>query len=154
MKKRSAIELSAEEQEHYLARAPTVILVSIGRDGYPHAVPMWFVVEADGCVYMTTYARSQKVVNVRRNPKVALLVESGLRYEDLKGVLIRGHATVIEDADLCLRLLLRMHADHSSKALPEDAEDVMRAQARKRVVLKVSPERVTSWDHQKLGGVY
>lgn len=154
MNKRSAIELSDEERQQYLSRAPTVILVSIGRDGYPHAVPMWFVVEGDGCIYMTTYARSQKVVNVRRNPKVALLVESGLRYEELKGVLIRGHAAVIEDSDLCVRLLLRMHARHSGEALPEEADDVMRAQARKRVVLKVSPERVTSWDHQKLGGAY
>ena len=69
----------------------TIILVSIGGDGYPHAVPMWFIVDDDGCVSMTTYGRSQKAVNLRRNPQVALLVESGVRYDELKGVLIRGY---------------------------------------------------------------
>ena len=154
MHKRNAIQLSDGERRAYLAHAPTVILVSSGRDGYPHAVPMWFVLEDDGCIAMTTYARSQKVLNVRRNPKVALLVESGLRYEELKGVLIRGRAEVIDDPELCLRLLLRMHAGHSAVPLPANAADGLRAQARKRVVLRVSPERITSWDHQKLGGAY
>lgn len=154
MHKRNSIQLSNDERRDYLSHAPTVILVSIGRDGYPHAVPMWFVLEDDGCVYMTTYARSQKVVNVRRNPKVALLVESGLRYQELKGVLMRGRADVIEDPELCLRLLLRMHASHSAVPLPADAGEALSAQARKRVVLRVSPERISSWDHQKLGGAY
>ncbi len=83
MKKRDAIELSNDERKAYLAVAPTIILVTIGRDGYPHAVPMWFLVDDDGVVYMTTYGRSQKVVNIRRNPRVALLVESGVRYDEL-----------------------------------------------------------------------
>jgi len=153
MHKRNAIELSDDERTHYLADAPTIILVTIGRDGYPHAVPMWFVVEEDGSILMTTYGRSQKVVNVQRNPKVALLVESGTRYDELKGVLLRGDAEVVENEALCVRVLTKIHAKHSG-GLASGVEEVMKAQARKRVVLKITPARIVSWDHRKLGGAY
>lgn len=152
MNRRAEIAIDDDERRRYVAAATTIILVSIGRDGYPHAVPMWFVVDDDGTVYMTTYARSQKAVNLRRNPRVALLVESGERYDELKGVLIRGTAEVIDDLDLCVGVLSRVHAKHVGGV--EGVEDVMRAQARKRVVLKVTPDHVSSWDHRKLGGTY
>jgi PPOX class probable F420-dependent enzyme len=153
VKKRDAIQLVDHERKTYLSMARTIILVTVGRDGYPHAVPMWFLVEDDGSIYMTTYGRSQKAVNVRRNPRVALLVESGVRYDELKGVLIQGHAEVVEDEDLCVRVLKRIHTKHMG-SLASGVEEVMRAQARKRVVLKVTPGRVASWDHQKLAGSY
>ena len=153
MNRRDAIALSEEERRAYLRERPTVILVSIGRDGWPHAVPMWFVVGDDGAIYMTTYGRSQKAVNLRRNPKVALLVESGIAYDELKGVLLRGRADVLDDLELCTTILSKVHAKHTG-GLAEGVEDLMRAQARKRVVLKVTPERVASWDHRKLGGEY
>jgi PPOX class probable F420-dependent enzyme len=151
--RRRSIALSDEERRAFIAGATTVILVSIGRDGCPHAVPMWFIAAADGCFYMTTYARSQKAVNLRRNPKVALLVESGVRYEELKGVLIRGTAEVLDDIELCVRVLSQIHTKHAG-GLAGDLGEVMRAQARKRVVLKITPERVASWDHRKLAGTY
>jgi PPOX class probable F420-dependent enzyme len=147
------IALTDDERRRYLADAATIILVSIGRDGYPHAVPMWFTVDDDGRIAMTTYARSQKTLNVRRNPKVALLVESGEHYEDLKGVLLRGTAEVVDDLEECVRVLTRIQTKHLGELGPE-AREVMRAQARKRIVLRITPERVASWDHRKLGGVY
>ena len=153
MNRRKAIEIDETERRRYVADAKTMILVSIGGDGYPHAVPMWFVVDDDGTVYMTTYARSQKAVNLRRNPRVALLVESGVTYDQLKGVLVRGTAEVIADVELCVHVLSRVHAKHTG-GLAEGVEDLMRAQAQKRVVLKITPERVASWDHKKLGGTY
>lgn len=153
MNKRNAIELSDDERRRYLHEALTIILVSIGRDGYPHAVPMWFVVDDDGAISMTTYARSQKALNLRRNPRVALLVESGVQYDQLKGVLLRGTAEVIDDLEICVRTLMRIQTKHMG-ALAPGVEDIMRAQARKRVVLRITPERVASWDHQKLGGAY
>lgn len=153
MHKRNAIELSDDERRQHLAEASTIILVTVGRDGYPHAVPMWFVVEEDGAIVMTTYGRSQKVVNARRNPRVALLVESGVRYDELKGVLLRGDAEVIEDEARCVQVLTRIHAKHHG-GLASGVEEVMRAQARKRVVLRLAPAHIVSWDHRKLGGAY
>ena len=153
MSRRAAIAIDAEERRRYIAQAMTMILVTIGADGYPHAVPMWFIVGDDERVYMTTYGRSQKAVNLRRNPRVALLVESGVRYDELKGVLIRGTAEVVDDLELCVRVLSQVHAKHTG-GLPEGIEDLMRAQARKRVVLRITPDRIASWDHKKLGGGY
>ncbi len=153
MQKRDAIALSPDEQREYVAAARTIILTTIGKDGYPHMVPMWFVVEDDGSIAMTTYGRSQKVVNARRNPHVGLLVESGIRYDELKGVMFRGTAEVLEDEALCLRVLTRIHEKHVG-TLADGVEEMMRAQARKRVVLRVTPGRVVSWDHGKLGGAY
>lgn len=153
MNRRKSIELTEAERTEYLAKALTIILVSVGRDGYPHAVPMWFTIDDDGCCYMTTYGRAQKTVNVRRNPKVALLVESGETYDQLEGVLIRGTAEVIEDLDLCVRVLTRIQTKHLGPLGPEVGE-ILRKQAAKRVVLKITPERFASWDHRKLGGVY
>jgi len=153
MHKRNAIALDDDERRRYLAETPTIILVTIGHDGYPHAVPMWFVVDDDGTVLMTTYGRSQKVVNARRNSRVALLVESGVRYDELKGVLLRGDVEVVEDEDLCVSVLTRIHAKHSGD-LTADVGDIMRAQARKRVVLRIRPTRTASWDHRRLAGAY
>lgn len=153
MHKRDAIALTEHERNRWLADAPTIILVSIGRDGYPHAVPMWFVVDDAGAILMTTYRRSQKVVNLLRNPRVALLVESGTRYDELKGVMLRGDAQVLDDEALCVRVLTAIHAKHSG-GLASGVEDVMKAQAQKRVVVKITPARVVSWDHRKLGGAY
>ena len=153
MKKRDAIQLTDAERRTFLRAALIIILVTIGRDGYPHAVPMWFVIDDDGTVYMTTYGPSQKVLNVRRNPRVALLVESGVRYEELEGVLLRGDAEVVEDEALCVEILTKIHTKHAG-GLASGVEDVMKTQARKRVVLKIAPKRIASWDHRKLAGAY
>ncbi len=153
MHKRRAIELTGDERKRYLADAATIILVTIGRDGYPHAVPMWFVVDEDGSILMTTYRRSQKVVNARRNGRVALLVESGTRYDELEGVLIRGDAEVIDDEARCVEALTKIQRKHGA-GLGPGVDEVMKAQARKRVVIKIRPVRVVSWDHRKLGGAY
>lgn len=155
MKQRDAIALTPTEQSEYIAAARTLTLCSNGPRGYPHAVAMWFVVDADGTVWMTTYRKAQKAVNVARDPKVALHIESGATYETLKGVLIRGDAEVVRDEEVVYQTLRRVHAKMSG-AFPDAAgvEDVMRWQARKRVALKITPRRVSSWDHAKLGGGY
>jgi PPOX class probable F420-dependent enzyme len=152
---RRAIAMPADEQRAYVAGARTLTLCTHGPNGYPHAVAMWFVVDDDGTVWMTTYRKSQKAVNVRRNPRVALHIESGATYDALKGVLIRGDAVVVEDEQVVYETLRRVHAKMAG-AFPDaaGAEDVMRWQARKRVAVRVTPQRVSSWDHSRLGGAY
>src|SRR5262244_615873 len=98
MNKQNQIRMTPEEQQQFLARARTMMLCTIDKDGYPHAVAMAFLVK-DGCIYMTSFRKAQKVVNIRRNPKVAVMVESGKRYDELKGLMIRGRCEVIDDAD-------------------------------------------------------
>lgn len=155
MNRRSAIALSADERRAYVAGARTLTLCTHGPHGYPHAAAMWFAVDEDGTVWMTTYGKSQKALNIRRDPKVALHIESGTTYDTLRGVLIRGDAEVIDDAEVVYRTILRVQAKMAG-AVPDaaGAEEVIRWQARKRVALKIRPRRISSWDHAKLGGAY
>ena len=153
MKKRNAIELSPEQQRDFLASSKTIILSTIDGHGYPHSVAMWYVADDDGSILMTTYAKSQKALNIRRNPKVSLLVESGVAYAALKGVLIRGEAELIEDFDQRLSVIARIHQKMSG-SLADGVDEAMKRQAAKRTLIKVVPKRTSSWDHSKLGGAY
>jgi len=153
MNRRDQVKMTAQEWRQFLANAKTIVLSTIDHRGYPHSVAMWFEMEGD-TVVMTTFTKSQKAVNIRRNPRVALMAESGETYDQLKGVLIRGRAELIADAEACAGLLLRVNARMAGTALGPEAEALLRAQARKRVLIKVTPERVTSWDHSKLHGTY
>lgn len=152
MSRRGAIQLSPEEQREFLATAKTIILSTIDGQGYPHSVAMWYVMDGDDCL-MTTYAKSQKALNVQRNPKVSLLVESGVTYDTLRGVLIRGTARLEPGVDTCLSVLTRVHVKMLGSQ-PPGLEEALRQQARKRVVIRVTPTRISSWDHAKLGGAY
>ena len=153
MSRRDQIQMSERERQEFLRQTKTIVLSTIDRHGYPHSVAMWY--EMDGSQFiMTTYAKAQKAMNIRGNPKVALMAESGETYDALKGVLIRGHAALIHDTDLCVGILMRVHRKMMGGEIPPGAEEVLRMQARKRVVIRVTPERVSSWDHSKLGGVY
>jgi PPOX class probable F420-dependent enzyme len=115
---------------------------------------MWYVADPDGTVVMTTFAKSQKTVNLRRDPRCALLLESGRTYPELKGLLIRGRATLVEDVEAVLDVLERVHAKYDTPGPAAGLRDAMRGQAQKRVVVRVRPERIASWDHAKLGGAY
>ena len=105
----------------------------------------------DGTFYMTSYAKAQKVVNIRRNPKVALMIEKGDTYAELRGVMVRGRCEIIESAEAVRAAFAGMaEARGTTPARPSGAGD----SAPKRVVLKITPEKITSWDHSKLGGRY
>lgn len=152
MNRRKEIEMAPEERRSYLESADTIILCTLDGLGYPHAVAMWFTV-IDGLVHMTTFRKSQKVVNLRRDARATLLVESGKRYAELRGLMIRGRAEIVDDLELTLDVLEHVHVRHGGEG-NLSLRDVLRAQAAKRVVLRVRPERVASWDHTKLGGAY
>src|SRR5689334_13632252 len=154
MQRRKTIALAPAEQRKYLEESHTIILTSLDRRGYPHPVAMWYLVDPDGTIVMTTFAKSQKAVNLRRDPRCALLIESGRTYPELKGLLIRGRATLDEDVEHVLDVLEHVHAKYDTPGPAEGLREAMRGQARKRVVIRVRPELVSSWDHAKLGGTY
>ena len=154
--RRELIKLNREEVQEYLERQKTLIIVSNGRDGYPHPMPMWFHTDDAGCLYCTTFRKAQKVLNWQRDPKASLLVESGDEYADLKAVLIYARAEIVDDFEAVCDALVKI-STKGRRVTPEQTEAV-RAQvagnASKRVLLKFIPERYVSWDHSKLGGRY
>ena len=154
--RRQSIEMTDTEMNDYLDAQKTLIIVSNGRGGYPHPMPMWFSRDDDGCFYCTTFGKSQKVRNWRRDTKATLLVESGLEYAELKGVVVYARCTVIDDAEEVKDTLLAINSQ--GQALDAAAKEKLRESlgrtAAKRVVLKFTPERYVTWDHTKLGGRY
>lgn len=154
--RRQQIELTPDEIAAFLDERRTIILVSNGRDGFPHPMPMWFFVEGGGAVQCTTFARSQKVKNLQRDPRAALLVETGSEYAELKGVVIYARAEIIEDVDAVVAALVAINTrgrDVSASEREALTAAVTRTAA-KRVLLRFVPERYVSWDHAKLGGRY
>lgn len=147
---RPDIRLTPEEQAEFLRRHRKAALATVDKDGFPHLVAMTYM-EKDGALYMTSYAKAQKVVNIRRNPKIGIMVEAGASYAELRGVMVRGHCEIIEDRDAIEAIFVELAHDRApSNARPEGAE----RSAPKRVVLKVVPEKTYTWDHTKLGGRY
>jgi PPOX class probable F420-dependent enzyme len=150
---RQTIVMSPVEWRAFLEEERTAVVSSAGRDGFPHLVAMWYVVE-DDAILMWTYAKSQKAANLRRDPRVGVLIEAGERYEELRGVLIRAEAELIRDYDRVYQAGVALHARYAanySEAEASTAEPGIRAQAAKRTLIRIPYTQVTSWDHRKLG---
>jgi len=145
--------MTPDARRAFIANAKTATLVTNGKDGYPHAVAMWFFADADEVVWMTTYRKSQKVANLRRDTKAALHMESGVTYETLQGVLLQGDIEVIDDVEVVLDTLEKV-TEKMTGAVIDNVDDGMLEMAGKRIVMKFMPKRSTSWDHTKLGGKY
>ncbi len=153
MNRRNQIAMTAQELSAYLSAARNMSLCTIGKDGYPHVVAMSYMVK-DGLIYMTSFKKAQKVVNAKRNPKVAVMVESGHAYSELKGVLIRGECAVIDEPEAVWQIMKEVRDFQGTTVTPtEDA--ALKERAKKRAVLKITPVKTSSWDHTKLpAGVY
>jgi len=150
MNRRRQIQLSPEEQAAFFRQHRKAALATLDQDGFPHLVAMNYFVK-DGAFYMTSYGKAQKVVNIRRDPKVALMVEAGDAYAELRGVMVRGRCEIIEGADaVCAAFAAMAETRGRTYERPRGSVD----SAPKRVVLKIIPHKVTSWDHSKLGGAY
>jgi nitroimidazol reductase NimA-like FMN-containing flavoprotein (pyridoxamine 5'-phosphate oxidase superfamily) len=145
--RRRLIRMSEAEQAEFLRLNTKCALATLDRDGFPHVVAMRFFVE-DGAFYMTSYGKAQKVLNIRRNPMVGLMVETGAAYSELQGVMVRGHCEIIEDEEAVRAVMT--HGRPQSSSRPRASRD----SAPKRVVLKITPDKIASWDHRKLGGRY
>jgi PPOX class probable F420-dependent enzyme len=148
--------MTDDEVRQFLDQTKTIILCSIGKDGFPHPMPMWFGLEEDGTVVMTTFTKSQKIQNLKRDPRVSLLAEAGEAYSELRGVVIRGNAEIDTEVENVFATLRKVSV-RMGTVPAEDTEAVregLRASARKRCLIRVEPEKVVSWDHRKLGGVY
>lgn len=150
MNKQRQIRLTPEEQAAFLQEGYKAALATLDKDGFPHVVAMGFLAK-DGVIYMTSYGKAQKVLNIRRNPKVGVMIEAGKNYGDFRGLMIRGHCEIIEDPALVASTIQTLQEQQSGKSgAPREAI----LSAPKRVILKITPEKIASWDHTKLGGKY
>jgi PPOX class probable F420-dependent enzyme len=153
--RRDQIKLTDRELDELLATERIVVVGSFGTRGWPHLMPLWYVLR-DGDVWVWTYAKSQKVKNLERDPRATLLVETGVEYGELRGVMIEAEAELIRDTDRIVEFGKELTIRYSEgiDSVEGDAAAALVAQAPKRVAIPLRPRRVATWDHRKLGGVY
>jgi PPOX class probable F420-dependent enzyme len=148
---RAKIVMTASEIADFLQRSRTATVASIGKDGMPHLVAMWYGI-IDGAVYIETKTKSQKAVNLRRDPRMVFMVEAGDSYDTLRGVSIEGTGTIIEEADGAEYWAAAVSVfERYTGPYTEDARPILHYMMNKRIVVKLVPQRVRSWDHRKLG---
>jgi PPOX class probable F420-dependent enzyme len=151
--RRGQITLSDEEVAAFLDEQRVVTCATLGKDGWPHLMPLWFTVR-DGTIWAWTYAKSQKVVNLRRDPRCTLQVEAGDAYDQLRGVMLKAEARIHDDIDIVAPFGVELAERYGGGALPDDAKAALRRQAAKRVALEFVERDRATWDHRKLGGGY
>jgi PPOX class probable F420-dependent enzyme len=145
--------MTDEEAQAFLEAGRDLQVAAINPDGTPHLVTMWYAV-LDGEPAFWTYAKSQKIVNLRRDPRLTVLVATGERYEELRGVSIAGRAELVDDRDAVQRYGETVYQRYWGPIDDDAVREGVRAMGAKRVVVVVKPEKIVSWDHSKLGGVY
>lgn len=154
MSRRDLIRMSTEEVHAFLAGRHTMDLATFNHDGTIHLVAMWYGFGDDGTLGFETFERSQKVRNLRRDPRVTALVEAGDSYPTLQGVELVGRMEITDDHDTLMAIatsvLSRYHPEVAEADRPAVAEMVIN----KRVALLLRPERTVTWDHRKLDGGY
>jgi PPOX class probable F420-dependent enzyme len=153
--RRDKIKLTDAEQHELIQSERVVVVSSLGPRGWPHVMPLWYVPRDDE-IWIWTYAKSQKVKNLERDPRATLLIETGVEYGELRGVQIEAEAEIIRDLDRIVDYATEMTIRYSEgiESVEGDAAAGLRAQAPKRVAIHFHPKRIASWDHRKLGGRY
>jgi PPOX class probable F420-dependent enzyme len=146
---RDQVVMSAEEITRFLHEQRVATFATVGADGQPHLVAMWYAV-LDGTVWFETKAKSQKAVNVRRDGRVTVMVETGHTYDALRGVALEGRATIVDDPDALWAVGVNVWERYNGP-YREEVRPMVEFMLAKRVAVRVDVERTRSWDHRKLG---
>ena len=146
--------MTDDEVREFLDGRHVMNIATHGPDGNIHLVAMWYGFTENGNPAFETYAKSQKVINLQRDPRITVLVEDGEQYEELRGVELVGTAIVHDDPDVLIgvaRTVVKRYFDWNTE---EELDLIAAGLANKRVAIEIVPEKVVSWDHNKLGGTY
>ncbi|BBX06996.1 PPOX class F420-dependent oxidoreductase [Mycolicibacterium aichiense] len=146
---RNQIVMSDDEVADFVARSRTGTMATIGPDGQPHLVAMWYGV-LDDEIWVETKAKSQKAVNLRRDPRVSFLIEDGDTYDTLRGVSFEGVAEIVEDPDTIFKVGVSVWERYNGP-YTDDLKPAVDMMMNKRVAVRIVAKRTRSWDHGKLG---
>lgn len=154
MSRRGQIQMTPSEIEEFLAVGKVANIATMGPNGRPHLVALWYVPKGD-VLETWTYAKSQKAANLRRLPQATILVEEGESYEKLRGVSMECDVELVENTEKITAIGQQlMHRYSGNPQIATAGSQFVRLQAPKRVGLICRPTRIVSWDHSKLGGAY
>jgi general stress protein 26 len=153
MSRRDQIRMSDDEVAAFLDEQRTVICATNGRAGWPHLMPLWYVVR-DGRLWSWTYAKSQKTRNLERDARATIQVETGVQYEQLRGVMFECEVTIHRESEDVAALGVEIFTRYTGGELDDDVRTMVHKQAPKRVALEFVERSRVTWDHRKLAGVY
>jgi general stress protein 26 len=153
MNRRDQIKMTDQEVAAFLDGERVVVCASNGRGGWPHLMPLWYVVR-EGELWAWTFAKSQKVRNLERDPRATVQIEAGDTYDQLRGVMIEADTEIHRDQEVVAKLGSELMARYGDGQLAPEVESMVAAQAAKRVALQFVARRTASWDHRKLAGTY
>ncbi|HEX4018999.1 MAG TPA: PPOX class F420-dependent oxidoreductase [Frankiaceae bacterium] len=145
---RNKIKMSQEEIDAFLNERNSMSMATIDGDGRIHMVAMWYGF-LEGAIAIETKAKSQKVANLRRDPRMTVMVETGDVYDELKGVELVGTAEIVEEPDRIWELGVSVFSRYNAP-YTEEMKPFVEIMLRKRVVVKLHVEKTVSWDHRKL----
>ena len=154
--RRDQIRMSEDEVRRFLGEQKIVSVATIGPNGRPHLVPLWYVAEGTE-LRGWTYAKSQKAKNLERDPHATLQVEDGVEYHELRGVMFECDVEIESDPERVAGYGMALFARYAAGPdgeLPDELREMIAQQAQKRIGLRFVPTRTVSWDHRKLGGTY
>ncbi|WFR74202.1 PPOX class F420-dependent oxidoreductase [Prescottella defluvii] len=146
---RGQITMTEAEITEFIERSRVSTMATIGPNGTPHLVAMWYAV-IDGELWFETKAKSQKAVNLRRDGRLTLMIEDGDTYDTLRGVSIEGRGEIVDDPEALFRVGISIWERYTGP-YSEDVKPAVEMMLHKRVAVRVVPDRVRSWDHRKLG---
>ena len=157
MGRRAQIRMSDDEVRTFLEEERTVICATNGPRGLPHLMPLWYVLRPTGDggapeIWAWTFAKSQKALNIGRDPRATLQVEAGETYDQLRGLMLECDVVVHEDVETVRDFGLELYARYAG--VDDDVRAMVDAQASKRIAMRFVERRRATWDHRKLGGVY
>jgi PPOX class probable F420-dependent enzyme len=141
--------MSHDEVVAFLEQQRVVNIATVGPTGMPHVVAMWYAL-VDGAIWFETKAKSQKIQNLKRDPRISCLVEAGHTYDQLRGVELEGTAEIIDDADKLWQVGVSVWERYNG-AYSEEVKPLVEMMLVKRVAVKVNVDRMRTWDHRKLG---
>lgn len=160
--RREQIRMSDEEVVAFLGEEKTMICATNGVGGWPHLMPLWFVVRNTGPegateLWAWTFAKSQKTKNLERDARASVQIEAGEEYQVLRGVMFETEVVIHSEVDDVLAVGMEIFARYTpglEEGLSDEVTEMVRGQAAKRVAFQFAEQRRVSWDHRKLGGVY
>lgn len=152
-KRRDLIRMSETEIWSFVEEQKSLQVATIGRDGVPHLTTLWFAI-VDGQIVFETFTKSQKVLNLKRDPRIAVLLEDGETYGTLRGVSIQGRAELYDSPDEVHPYAMAVMRRNQPEIPEDQVSKAARALAAKRTAVVINPDRVVSWDHSKLEGTY
>jgi general stress protein 26 len=153
MSRRDQITMTQDELTAFLHEQRVVICATNGVSGWPHLMPLWYIVR-DGDIWAWTYGKSQKVRNLERDARATLQIEAGEEYGELRGVMFKATTEIHRDTEFVAELGAELLGRYGDGSTPLEVNQAIRAQAAKRVAMRFVAQRTATWDHRKLGGTY